>query len=571
MPYVSQLPTYPEHGGRKTQGFLSPTEDQSIQRASILPRRVLPIIFLPGIMGTHLRLQPERQRQRKLKKDNNIAWRPDNKMFAVGMANADALTRQQQLDPDETEVDTYDPTNNPTGNKKETADMRHDNVSLPKFKLDVGINTPLICDDPPTAKPRKTKEQKARARGWGEVYFDSYRFLLERCEQRLNSAFWGGKLDPWWKCVVGVAPATWQATEKPALAPLSEDELKQAVKGCWFPAHAVGYNWLESNWKAAESVAQRIEKIMADYRQWGFQCEKVIVVTHSMGGLVGRALVHPKIGKMQDKVLGVVHGVQPSIGAATGYKRMRCGFEDPGLGISTYKASVGAKVCGNMGAEVTAVLANSPGGLQLLPSEAYGNGWLRVMHKGRTLKSLPITGDPYEEIYKLQDRWYSLIRPEWINPARQQKVQLTRTHEFLDHAREFHRAIEQTYHDQSYAHYGADNGRPAWRNVTWEINERATVGNVDALRIVTDTQQGALEVADATASRIPVRLLPADGPGDQTVPLFSADHQLRSGKFKGLFRQTGYEHQASYQDERALCSTLYSLVRIAQTMQWSTQ
>ncbi|MGC0097790.1 hypothetical protein ACPPTV_17270, partial [Ralstonia pseudosolanacearum] len=163
------------------------------------------------------------------------------------------------------------------------------------------------------------------------------------------------------------------------------------------------------------------------------------------------------------------------------------------------------------------------------------------------------------------------IRPEWINPAGQKEATLTRVHRYLNDAKAFHRAIERTYHDQSYAHYGADNGRPAWRNVTWEINERATVGNVDALRIVTDTQQGALEVADATAQRIRVRLLPADGPGDQTVPLYSADHQLRSGKFKGLFRQTGYEHQASYKDEHALCSTLYSLVRIAQTMQWSTQ
>ncbi|BEU69288.1 hypothetical protein MAFF301069_38430 (plasmid) [Ralstonia pseudosolanacearum] len=46
MPYVYQLPTYPEHGGRKTQGFLSPVEDKSIQHASILPRRVLPIMFI---------------------------------------------------------------------------------------------------------------------------------------------------------------------------------------------------------------------------------------------------------------------------------------------------------------------------------------------------------------------------------------------------------------------------------------------------------------------------------------------------------------------------------------------
>ncbi|MGD7392274.1 hypothetical protein ACQCQ2_27005, partial [Ralstonia pseudosolanacearum] len=198
------LPTYPEHGGRKTQGFLSPVEDKSIQRASILPRRVLPIIFLPGIMGTNLRLKPERQRE--LRRDNNIAWRPERYGFAYDMTDADTRTRQLLLDPEMTEVDTYDPDHNPTGDPKETANMRHDNVSLPKFKLDVGIETPLICDDPPTAKPRQTKEHKARKRGWGEVYFDSYRLLLERCEQRLNSAFWGGQLDKWWKCVVGVAP-----------------------------------------------------------------------------------------------------------------------------------------------------------------------------------------------------------------------------------------------------------------------------------------------------------------------------------------------------------------------------
>ncbi len=63
---------------------------------------------------------------------------------------------------------------------------------------------------------------------------------------------------------------------------------------------------------------------------------------------------------------------------------------------------------------------------------------------------------------------------------------------------------------------------------------------------------------------------PASDPGDQTVPLHSAEHQLRSGKFKGIFRQTGYEHQDSYKDDGALHSTLYSLVRIAQTMKWNT-
>lgn len=61
----------------------------------------------------------------------------------------------------------------------------------------------------------------------------------------------------------------------------------------------------------------------------------------------------------------------------------------------------------------------------------------------------------------------------------------------------------------------------------------------------------------------------AGDPGDQTVPLHSAEHQLHSGQFKGVFRQSGYEHQDSYNNQRALHSTLYSLVRIAQTMEWT--
>jgi len=53
------------------------------------------------------------------------------------------------------------------------------------------------------------------------------------------------------------------------------------------------------------------------------------------------------------------------------------------------------------------------------------------------------------------------------------------------------------------------------------------------------------------------------------VPARSADHQLRSGVFKGIFRQTGYEHQSSYKDPRAIASTLYSIVRIAQSAAWT--
>jgi len=76
----------------------------------------------------------------------------------------------------------------------------------------------------------------------------------------------------------------------------------------------------------------------------------------------------------------------------------------------------------------------------------------------------------------------------------------------------------------------------------------------------------------ATDGEVPApihaRILPPTSPGDQTVPLKSADHQLKSGKFKGIFRQTGYEHQSSFNDPKAIASTLYSIVRIAQQATW---
>lgn len=111
--------------------------------------------------------------------------------------------------------------------------------------------------------------------------------------------------------------------------------------------------------------------------------------------------------------------------------------------------------------------------------------------------------------------------------------------------------------------------------------------NTDGWRewpIVSDSRQGKLElvrwtptnthkafpphVGAAVNSSIYATLLPPAAPGDQTVPAKSADHQLKSGKFKGVFRQTGYEHQSSYKDPHAIASTLYSIVRIAQQAKW---
>jgi hypothetical protein len=356
--------------------------------------------------------------------------------------------------------------------------------------------------------------------------------------------------------------------------------------------YAFGYNWLQSNGDSARIIAKRINQLMDDLNQSGYECNQVIVVTHSMGGLVGRALIHPRYGNLQDKVLGIVHGVMPAIGAPAAYKRMRAGFEDPGMmsgSLSAMEASVGAKVAGNYGDEVTAVLANAQGGLELLPTESYGNGWLRVTHNGRDLEAWPKQGNPYSEIYKVRGKWYALFREEWINPSGLRPEQgggtFKRTCEYLDKAQSFHQKIVHTFHANSYAHYGADRGRHSFGEVIWQIDRNcADPTGWQDWPIISDTKQGRLELVrwdptnpnkalypftDCIPKPIHATILPPTAPGDQTVPVRSADHQLNSGMFKGVFRQIGYEHQSSYKDPRAIASTLYSIVRIAQKATWT--
>lgn len=560
-------------------GCCTPKEDQLPQKMSVLPKRVLPIIFLPGIMGSNLRMSA--QRQAMLKKSNNIAWRPDRTKEALALVNANAARRQLQLDPLNTEVDIYDPQTNPTGNRDETAWDRHDLGSI-RVKLMTGVDSLLLIDDPisSTNPNPKTKEMKARERGWGEIYFGSYRSILEMCEEAFNN--------PWsmhFTKVFDRDPAELGAVSIPALKKLTEKEHKTAVAGCWFPVHAMGYNWLQSNADSARTLSKRIRALMAKYCEH-YQCEKIILMTHSMGGLVARALIHPDIGGLNAEVLGIVHGVMPATGAPAAYKRMRAGFEEAYGGLDP-----APKVLGNFGSEVTAVLGNAQGGLELLPNKVYGNGWLEIKQNDSLLFSLPKNGDPYSEIYTLRGKWFGLLREDWLNPAALPGCGFAKTSDMLRGAEEFHNAIRDTYHQVSYAHYGADPKRSSWERVVWNLDKKKNAGNWQSLLIATDSGHGQFELnktgevtavdvgrlidgiaaaSGETPGTLGVSLGKSSGLGDQTVPLRSAANQLQSGKFQGIFQQQGYEHQASYSDPLAVFSTLYSLSRIIKTMKWST-
>lgn len=578
---ATQLHSRKDGGQLKAEGCCTPREDKTPQKVSVPPKRVLPIIFLPGIMGSNLRLKP--QRQKELRKSNNIAWRPDRLLEAAHLINASPRERQMQLDPKETEVDSYEPNKHTTGDPSESAAQRY-KVDIGKA-LAVGINTPLLSDDPAGVANAKTKEMKAMERGWGEVYYGSYRDILETCEQYLNSpsdfSFWNQILEQ--------DPAIWGAHPDCSLKPLGRDEYRKAAHGCWFPVHAMGYNWLKSNAVSAKKISARIISLIKEYQEKKYECEKVIIITHSMGGLLARAVIHPQIGGIEAQVLGIVHGVMPAIGSPAAYRRIRCGTEKGEKALDP-----APQVLGAFGSHVTAVLGNAQGGLELLPSKAYGNGWLEIKQNGVTLKRLPEHGDPYREIYQLRDSWFRLLREEWLNPAELERCGFDNSCELLDGAKSFHEKIHSTYHPVSYAHYGADNRRPSWEKVTWDLDSRYGGRQWGKLKIYSDEQDGAIRLFESdtdvsnsgshlqtsidgagvdivsAAPSFSLRMGPSVGPGDQTVPLRSADQQLLSGKFSGIFRQVGYEHQKSYKDSAAVHSTIYSIVRIAALMKWNS-
>jgi pimeloyl-ACP methyl ester carboxylesterase len=212
--------------------------------------------------------------------------------------------------------------------------------------------------------------------------------------------------------------------------------LKKLKKGDWaepldkifeFPVYAVGYNWSDDVRNSGAYLSTRIDAIVQEAAKVTGLCEKVILITHSMGGLVAR-WASEQAGK-KGSILGIVHTVQPVDGAAAAYWRIKAGFERGGF------LDLPAKGLGDSGDKVTPVLGNIPGGLELLPNKSYVNNrhkkaWLNVTDKnGQVMVNLPEV-NPYQEIYRIQavvkpaagekpsrNRFWGLVDADLLDPA----------------------------------------------------------------------------------------------------------------------------------------------------------
>jgi len=350
------------------------------------------------------------------------------------------------------------------------------------------------------------------------------------------------------------------------------------------PVHACGYNWLDSNKVAAQRLAERIDELT---HQYGRNCQQVILVTHSMGGLVARRCA--QLPGMAAKIAGVVHGVMPATGAPVAYRRCKVGMSDEDL--------IAGAVIGPTGQEVTAVFAQAPGALQLLPTLDYSPGWLRLIdNQGVSAMPCQPIKDPYEEIYLRRDRWWGLLREEWLAPKDGDPITWETFADNIKKAKSFHQRISGSYHPQTYVYYGSEDKHPSFESITWKMTRGANVNGPhgsrpDSLTVsnlqmhqVRDDGRSPVYVGGHEQPIPPMRGDPdapvktvqtsywelhckmQDGSGDGTVPVSSGSapiKQARNGGVRQQIKAPGFDHEASYANPLTQQFTLYSLIKIA--------
>jgi pimeloyl-ACP methyl ester carboxylesterase len=137
-------------------------------------------------------------------------------------------------------------------------------------------------------------------------------------------------------------------------------DLVSSLPQATLPVYALGYDWRKSNDESGKVIAQRVTDILTS-----LNAKKAILVTHSMGGLVARAALRYVPG-FEAKVLGVVHCVQPVLGAAKNYANfVRGPHESGGVGFGLNQ------ILGPWAWQFLANMTTMAGPVQLLPNNDY--------------------------------------------------------------------------------------------------------------------------------------------------------------------------------------------------------
>jgi pimeloyl-ACP methyl ester carboxylesterase len=550
-------PIVNEDGSLTARSVMTPTSLKTRGLVYMGSRKVVPVIFVPGTMGTNLRVR----RDVKLPpgdplKPGEPAWRPPNNdaaglVYASDWKKRSPRARQLILHPDHVEVDG-------TGD------------------LDIA--------------PSHLETSVMRERGWGEIFNGSYGTLLFELQSHLGMTFRFDALNQrhirtrWKEVMQAMQGDPLQRWGVRSVAPLTEGELEKYAE-YQYPVYACGYNWLQSCGEAAERLEERIDDIIKWWRSRKHECDKVILLTHSMGGLVGRACAK----RIPDKILGVIHGVMPALGAPLAYRRLACGTEcdNPANdGVDNYKAGKFADIAGRRPEDTTPVLAVAPGALELLPNQLHPKPWLHISVRrnqapGASRETptdylqLPNESQPNPyDLYRDFDSWYRLINPYLADPANlygKASEAAKKINSAISTAEKFHEWLSDYYHPTTYAYYGADKTHPAYGEIRWmadvprsNAQVPMTATNIQGAKFVAHAPDGARKVEIEGKAVLVFSVGQQESAGDDTVSHWSGAGP--SGKVKQLFATHGYRHQESYKHHDTILLTCYCIVKIVQEL-----
>lgn len=234
----------------------------------------------------------------------------------------------------------------------------------------------------------------------------------------------------------------------------------QLLQLCFhLPAFAFSYNWTNAIQASADKLQDYVDVLIHTYQAQN-PCKQVLLVTHSMGGLIARAAC--KNPDFYRRILGVILVAEPRHGVPSLYYRMKQGFEKPNLHLIKTEmannkevslpkhivAAITANCLGKNGQEVTGLIGNMPGALAMLPSPFYPNpkqpsGWLfAAKNQARGDITDFASQDCYHQIYLRQKKPWSLLHPRDLCLQIPDKLAWKKYCRAIERARVLHEQLE---------------------------------------------------------------------------------------------------------------------------------
>lgn len=212
---------------------------------------------------------------------------------------------------------------------------------------------------------------------------------------------------------------------------------------------------------------------------------------------------------------------------------------------------------------------------------------------GRAVASLP-AADPYQEIYLRKDRWWGLIREEWVNPKDGIAISWKKYEANIKQARDFHRMLGKYYHPRTYVFFGGDEKVGSYSKVSWNLkqglrpeNSGSAPSEIDVVElghndvrtdgsnnlyvggktIFTTTSRGDSPMAYANETSFwEIRCSRQDSAGDGTVPVRSGRAPRQNGGQAIIqqFELDRIQHEPAYRDyPLAQQVAYYSITKLA--------